>query len=246
MTLAADTSQEQLTPEARRGLLRAFADRMLIKATAMDDPEDMPGIERAVRVAAVIERLYSRCDPRRGSRPRSAQTGSRPRPQHGRRHRVACRPGRHPAMGREVPQGSRPLVGCRRNRKRHPDPGPGHRARPAPGRGQACSHSGGPGTGSTYGPYSGCRPDATGTPDHRRKQNRFHRRHAPAPTRTGSRQSSRHDPVFPQDHANLRPPGHLCRLYRRHRKLRVALGFDPMPDDEESETPPGGHDPPSA
>ena len=62
MTLDANTPQEQLTPEERRELLRAFADRMLIKATAMDDPEDMPGIERAVRVAAVIERLYSRCD----------------------------------------------------------------------------------------------------------------------------------------------------------------------------------------
>ena len=43
-------------------MLRAFADRMLVKITAMDDPEDLPGVERAVRVAAVIERLYSRCD----------------------------------------------------------------------------------------------------------------------------------------------------------------------------------------
>jgi len=56
------TAQQQLTPEERRELLRAFADRMLLKITAMDDPEDMPGVERAVRVAAVIERLYSRCD----------------------------------------------------------------------------------------------------------------------------------------------------------------------------------------
>ncbi len=56
------TAQAQLTPEERRGLLRAFADRMLRKITAMDDPEDMPGVERAVRVAAVIERVYSRCD----------------------------------------------------------------------------------------------------------------------------------------------------------------------------------------
>ena len=43
-------------------MLRAFADRMLLKITAMDDPEDLPGVERAVRTAAVIERLYSRCD----------------------------------------------------------------------------------------------------------------------------------------------------------------------------------------
>ena len=42
--------------------MRAFADRMLLKVTAMDDPEDMPGVEKAVRVAAVIERVYSRCD----------------------------------------------------------------------------------------------------------------------------------------------------------------------------------------
>ena len=62
MALDASTPQQPLTPEERRELLRAFADRMLLKATAMDDPEDMPGIERAVRVAAVIERLYSRCD----------------------------------------------------------------------------------------------------------------------------------------------------------------------------------------
>ena len=62
MALDDRTAQEQLSPEERRGLLRAFADRMLLKITAMDDPEDMPGVERAVRVAAVIERLYSRCD----------------------------------------------------------------------------------------------------------------------------------------------------------------------------------------
>ncbi|MGN6209385.1 hypothetical protein [Asticcacaulis sp.] len=56
------TAQQHLPPEERRGLLRAFADRMLLKITAMDDPEDLPGVERAVRVAAVIERLYNRCD----------------------------------------------------------------------------------------------------------------------------------------------------------------------------------------
>lgn len=62
MALDDHTAQAQLTPEERRELLRAFADRMLLKVTAMDDPEDMPGVEKAVRVAAVIERLYSRCD----------------------------------------------------------------------------------------------------------------------------------------------------------------------------------------
>jgi len=62
MSIDDRTAQEHLTPEARRELLRAFADRMLLKITAMDDPEDLPGVEKAVRVAAAIERIYSRCD----------------------------------------------------------------------------------------------------------------------------------------------------------------------------------------
>jgi hypothetical protein len=62
MSSDARTAQQNLTPEERRDLLRAFADRMLVKITAMDDPEDLPGVERAVRAAAAIERLYSRCD----------------------------------------------------------------------------------------------------------------------------------------------------------------------------------------
>jgi hypothetical protein len=75
MSLDDRTAQEKLTPEERRGLLRAFADRMLLKVTAMDDPEDMPGVERAVRVAAVIERVYSRCDraERQKSEPRKLE-----------------------------------------------------------------------------------------------------------------------------------------------------------------------------
>ncbi len=62
MSLDDHTAQAQLTPDERRELLRAFADRMLLKVTAMDDPEDLPGIEKAVRVVAMIERVYSRCD----------------------------------------------------------------------------------------------------------------------------------------------------------------------------------------
>ena len=62
MSLDDRTAQEHLSPDERRELLRAFADRMLLKITAMDDPEDMPGVEKAMRVAAVIERVYSRCD----------------------------------------------------------------------------------------------------------------------------------------------------------------------------------------
>ena len=62
MSLDDRTAQAHLSPDERRELLRAFADRMLLKISAMDDPADLPGVERAVRVAAVIERLYSRCD----------------------------------------------------------------------------------------------------------------------------------------------------------------------------------------
>lgn len=56
------TAQEHLSPDERRTLLRVFADRMLLKVSAMDDPEDLPGVEKAMRVAAVIERVYNRCD----------------------------------------------------------------------------------------------------------------------------------------------------------------------------------------
>ena len=62
MSLDDRTAQAHLTPDARRQMLRAFADRMLIKITALEDPKDLPGIERAVRTAAAIERIYSRCD----------------------------------------------------------------------------------------------------------------------------------------------------------------------------------------
>jgi hypothetical protein len=67
------TTQEQLTPEMRRTLLRAFADRMLLKVSAMDDPEDLPGVEKAVRVAAMIERVYSRCDRAERQKPDSCK-----------------------------------------------------------------------------------------------------------------------------------------------------------------------------
>jgi hypothetical protein len=57
----------------RRTLLRAFADRMLLKVSAMDDPEDLPGVEKAVRVAAMIERVYSRCDRAERQKPDSCK-----------------------------------------------------------------------------------------------------------------------------------------------------------------------------
>ncbi|ESQ80165.1 hypothetical protein AEYBE204_05980 [Asticcacaulis sp. YBE204] len=49
--------------------MRAFADRMLLRTVALDDPQDLSGVERAVRVVAVIERIYSRCDRDEGQAP---------------------------------------------------------------------------------------------------------------------------------------------------------------------------------
>ena len=60
--------QAQLTPEERRELLRAFADRRLLKVTAMDDPADLPGVEKAMRVAARAER--QKLEPKGRSRTR--------------------------------------------------------------------------------------------------------------------------------------------------------------------------------
>ncbi len=62
MSLDDRKAQIHLTPDERREMLRAFADRMLLKISAMDDPKDMPSVEKAVRTAAAIERIYSRCD----------------------------------------------------------------------------------------------------------------------------------------------------------------------------------------
>ncbi|ESQ79086.1 hypothetical protein [Asticcacaulis sp. YBE204] len=54
--------KEQFTPDERRARLRAFADRMLVCAEKLPDPETLPEIERAVRVGDRIERLYARVD----------------------------------------------------------------------------------------------------------------------------------------------------------------------------------------
>lgn len=53
---------EQLTPQERRSLLRAFADRALLTVSEMEAPKDMVEAERALRVGALIERIYTRCD----------------------------------------------------------------------------------------------------------------------------------------------------------------------------------------
>ncbi|ESQ78859.1 hypothetical protein [Asticcacaulis sp. YBE204] len=58
----ADRTKEQFTPEERRARLRAFTDRMLACAEKLPDPEDLPQIERAMRVGTQIERLYARAD----------------------------------------------------------------------------------------------------------------------------------------------------------------------------------------
>ncbi|MFT3998287.1 MAG: hypothetical protein QM667_12850 [Asticcacaulis sp.] len=55
-------TQPEHTPQARRAHLRAVADRMLSLLVRQDDPEDGDGIEKTVRRALLIERLYARCD----------------------------------------------------------------------------------------------------------------------------------------------------------------------------------------
>lgn len=58
----AEHTKEQLTPEQRRERLRAFADRMLIALSNVDDPETGDDVVKGVRLALMIERLYARCD----------------------------------------------------------------------------------------------------------------------------------------------------------------------------------------
>ncbi|MDC7694752.1 hypothetical protein PQU94_10705 [Asticcacaulis sp. DXS10W] len=53
---------EALTPETRRGHLRAIADRMLLALSREDDPKTGEEIEKGIRRALLIERLYARCD----------------------------------------------------------------------------------------------------------------------------------------------------------------------------------------
>ncbi|MEI9905933.1 MAG: hypothetical protein WDN06_19980 [Asticcacaulis sp.] len=75
MTLDDAKAQEKLTPEERRGLLRAFADRMLLKAAAMGTiPEGHAG-RRTRRARHGRHRTgLQPLRPRRGPRPRSAQS----------------------------------------------------------------------------------------------------------------------------------------------------------------------------
>lgn len=61
MDTAADIP-ETLTPETRRGHLRAIADRMLLALSREDAPKTGEEIEKGIRRALLIERLYARCD----------------------------------------------------------------------------------------------------------------------------------------------------------------------------------------
>ncbi|MFP1129864.1 hypothetical protein [Asticcacaulis sp. W401b] len=61
MDTAADIP-EALTPETRRGHLRAIADRMLLVLSREADPKTGEEIEKGIRRALLIERLYARCD----------------------------------------------------------------------------------------------------------------------------------------------------------------------------------------
>lgn len=55
-----------LSAEDRRERLRAFADRMLIGLDKLDDPETGEDIEKGIRRALMIERLYARVDAAEG------------------------------------------------------------------------------------------------------------------------------------------------------------------------------------
>ncbi|GGZ35568.1 hypothetical protein [Asticcacaulis endophyticus] len=53
---------ESYTPQERRARLRAFADRMLDHLEDLAPPQDVPELERTVRIGLLIERLYARVD----------------------------------------------------------------------------------------------------------------------------------------------------------------------------------------
>lgn len=59
---AAQRHNDALRPEDRRMQLRAFADRMLLALSKTDDPETGEDIEKGIKRALLIERLYSRVD----------------------------------------------------------------------------------------------------------------------------------------------------------------------------------------
>ncbi|MDC7675501.1 hypothetical protein [Asticcacaulis machinosus] len=61
--MTSDThTAERYTPQERRARLRAFADRMLERLEDLPPPEDVPELERTVRIGLLIERLYARVD----------------------------------------------------------------------------------------------------------------------------------------------------------------------------------------
>jgi len=68
----AQRTEERLTPEERRARLRAFADRMLMALGGIDDPEDGDDIEKGIRLALMIERVYARVDASEAQAPRRA------------------------------------------------------------------------------------------------------------------------------------------------------------------------------
>ena len=243
MALDASTPQQPLTPEERRELLRAFADRMLIKATAMDDPEDMPGIERAVRVVAVIERLYSRCD-------RAEAHAPDPRKLEADRARNTA----------AAIQSRIALAGTLEwGEKRRRDLGPWWDAAETASDAQTQALATAPGLPQTK-PVTTPAPASlqTSAPTPAAVQTQ------PAP-RTAVETKTAPAAVPPQPHPEPADP-RPADTTRSFLKItptsdpnvtyvdytdaianwRVALGFDPMPDDDERpETPPGGRDPPS-
>ena len=248
MTPSANTPQQPLTPETRRELLRAFADRMLLKATAMDDPEDMPGIERAVRVMAVIERVYSRCD-------RAEAHAPDPRKLEADRARNTAA-----AIQSRISLASTLEWGEKRRR----DLGPWWDAAETASDAQTQALASAPGLPQVAAKpvakpaVQAPAPEQTSAPTPATVQTQ------PAP-RTAVETKTAPAAVPPQPHQEpvaarpaaktrsflkVTPTSDPLVTYVDYTDAianwRVALGFDPMPDDEESEPPSGGRDPPHA
>ncbi len=220
MALDANTSQQPLTPETRRGLPARLCRPHAAQSHGHGRSRGHAG-HRARRPAS----------PPSSSASTAAATAPRPTPPIRAKLKPTA-PATRPTPSSRVSPWPAPCDGCEKCRK---DLGRWWDAAEtasdtqtqalatAPGLPQVAAKPvptpGGPGSGANPSPCAACRPDATGTPDRRRNKDRSCRRAAPAPSGTGRSQASRHAPVFPQDHTNLRPPGHLCRLHRRHCQL---------------------------
>ncbi len=219
MALDANTSQQPLTPETRRGLLRAFARPHAHQGHGHGRSRGHAGHRarrpRRRRHRAPLQPLR----PRRGPHP-PIRAKLKP-----------TAPATRPTPSSRVSPWPAPCDGARSAARisaaggTPPKPQATPRPRPWPPR-PACPRSR-PSLFPLRWPRQRCKPQPLCSLPPRRnrhpgpppKQRPLPSPCRPSPSGTGRSQASRHALVFPQDHANLRPPGHLCRLYRRHCKL---------------------------